>query len=102
MNPYKYSRSFGEGNNAFEIKQVNVSLASKQVDGFNIDNATNSMKDHYWRLFHILNMAGTNGNRKCPSITFSNFIDNFFCLVYDFTASGNLTDADLMPLIRSA
>ena len=63
-----------------------------------MDLTKNSFKDHYFRLFSILNMM--NGKNAC-SLTFKEWVDNFNILCFDFSASLNQSPAQLMPLVKT-
>ena len=60
LNPLRFSRvqkkPGGDESTEFFLKQCTVSLGSQEVKGLNVDTTGASFKDHYYRLFNILNM----------------------------------------------
>ena len=56
------------------LEQVTVNLGAQEIEGLNVDLTKNSFKDHYFRLYSILNMM--NGKNAC-SLTYKEWIDNF-------------------------
>ena len=85
LNPLKFGRlqkkPGGDASTEFFLKQCTVSLGSQEVEGLNCDTTGSSFKDHYYRLFNILNMD--HGKSGC-SLTFEDWVNNFNLLVYDF------------------
>ena len=75
-----------------------MNLASQEIEGLNVDTTKNSFKDHYYRLYSILNQM--NGKNAC-SLTFKEWVDNFCVLVWDFSASLNQSPAHLLPLVKT-
>ena len=63
------------------LKECQVSLGPQFIEGLACDVSGNSFKDHYYRLFNILNMD--HGKHAC-SLTFEDFLHNYTLLIYDF------------------
>ena len=63
------------------LKDCQVSLGPQFIEGLACDVSGNSFKDHYYRLFNILNMD--HGKHGC-SLTFEDFLNNYTLLIYDF------------------
>ena len=81
------------------LHQCTVTLGNKQIEGLNVDTkAKPSFKDHYYRLYTILNQM--NGKSAC-SLTFTDWVNNFMVLVHDFSASLNQTPPHLLPLVKT-
>ena len=72
-----------------------MKLDTKEIDALSCDDAIHSFKDEYFRL---LNLTNQDTGKNCCSITFKDFVENNCFLLYDFTASMNLTEPPLQPL----
>lgn len=100
LNSFKFGRVFNAADppNSFMLNQVTVNLGPQEIEGLNVDLTKNSFKDHYFRLYSILNQM--NGKHAC-SLTFKEWVDNFCVICYDFSASLNESPAHLLPLVKT-
>ncbi len=97
-NSLKFPRAYADGIDTFEMESIKVTLQNQTIEGMAVDES-NSFLDHYVRLFQNLNMIG--GGNKCAAITFEEFKNSCNVLVFDFSASLNKAQSDLLPLVRS-
>ena len=95
LNSLKFSRKLNDAD-PFRVDSLSVTINNQEVEGLAMDNATNSFKDKYFRLFHLTNMD--NGKNAC-SITFKEFKNSCCWLVYDFTSTLNGTEPPMLPLL---
>ena len=100
LNSFKFPRVFNaaDPNNSFKLDQVTVNLGAQEIEGLNVDIAKGSFKDHFFRLYSILNQM--NGKHAC-SLTFKEWVDNFCVICYDFSARLNESPAQLLPLVEA-
>ena len=97
LNSLKFPRQINS-DDPFILKECTVTLGPQVIEGLNCDTTKNSFKDHYFRLFNILNQD--HGKNAC-SLTFKEFVDNYTLLIYDFTSSLNESPPHLLPLVKS-
>ena len=95
VNSLKFSRAFNAGVDPFILQSASMKLNTKEIDALSCDDAVHSFKDEYFRL---LNLTNQDTGKNCCSITFKDFVENNCFLLYDFTASMNLTEPPLQPL----
>ena len=74
-----------------------MKLNTKEIDALSCDDAVHSFKDEYFRLLNLINQ---DTGKNCCSITFKDFVENNFFLLYNFTASMNLTNPPLQLLLQ--
>lgn len=97
LNSLKFSRAFNQDGDAFMLKSVSMKHNGVEVEGLACDNSQNAFRDQYFRMMELTNQ--NNGKAAC-SITYKDFCDNNCFLLYDFTASMNLTEQPLLPLVQ--
>ena len=77
------------------LQSASMKLNSVDIDPLSCDDTVNSFRDEYFRLVNLTNQDI--GKNAC-SITYKSFVESNCFLVYDFTASMNLTEPPLVPL----
>ena len=95
LNSLKFSRKLNDAD-PFRVDSLSVTINNQEVEGLAMDDAINSFKDQYFRLFHLTNMD--TGKNVC-SITFKEFKNSCCWLVYDFTSTLNGTEPPMLPLL---
>ena len=95
LNSLKFSRKLNN-DDPFRLDSLSVTINNQEVEGLAMDDALNSFRDQYFRLFHLTNMD--NGKNAC-SITYRDFKHKSCFLVYDFTSTLNGTEPPLLPLL---
>ena len=97
LNSLKFPRVYNTKGDPFMLENIKVKLNNEEVEGLACDDAVNSFRDQYFRLFHLTNQD--TGKNAC-SITFKDFLHHNCFLVYDFTSTLNETEYPLLPVLR--
>ena len=84
-NPYYFGRSFKQGTaQAFVLDDFKLFESGEDVDG--LQDESNSILSHYWRLFYLGGQIFGFGNQQCCALTYEDFNKNFTGIPWDLTA----------------
>ena len=97
LNSLKFSRAYNQAKDPFILKSISMKHNRVEVEGLACDDDQGSFRDQYFRLMELTNQ--NNGKNAC-SISWAEFCDSSCFLLYDFTASMNLTEQPLLPLVE--